>query len=208
MPTSNQLETLCAAGASTKQALHEWDQLIAVYNTPGRFYHTFSHALQVASHVENLGNPSVMFAAWFHDAVYNTTCTDNEERSAVLAFQAMKNLGFGTAAIDKTTCYILATAKHRVLDITPGTDVEVCKTFLDADLSILGSERSRYTEYSNAIRAEYSFVPERVYRAKRKEVLQAFLERKTLFFTTKGQQAFEAQARANLAAEINWLTEP
>ena len=96
---------------------------------------------------------------------------------------------------------ILATKFHQLPD-----NNLTSKILLDSDLSILAESNLTYTEYSLAIRAEYSWVSEAAYRVKRKEVLQKFLQRKRLYFTDWMFERYEDVARQNLRREIEALS--
>ena len=56
------------------------------------------------------------------------------------------------------------------------------------------------------MRAEYSHISDADFQSGRKAILEGFLERDRLFFTTAGQARFEVPARANLRREIDSLT--
>ena len=77
---------------------------------------------------------------------------------------------------------------------------------MDIDISILGSEESRYEVYCEKIRKEYKWVPGIIYRRKRKEILQRFLQRDRLYFTDFYYSRLEEKARMNIAKEIDRLT--
>jgi predicted metal-dependent HD superfamily phosphohydrolase len=74
------------------------------------------------------------------------------------------------------------------------------------DLAILGAPDELYRQYSEAIRAEYNWVPGPLYRFGRGKVLKRFAQRRTLFFTPAMAARFEAQARRNLDREIRELS--
>ena len=76
---------------------------------------------------------------------------------------------------------------------------------LDADLAILGAAASEYKAYSRAIRQEYSWVPDREYRWGRKQVLDRFLQRNRIYYTSELFLALEERARDNLQGEIRDL---
>ena len=52
------------------------------------------------------------------------------------------------------------------------------------------------------MREEYAFVPEPIFRAGRRRILQGFLERPVLYFSDWGRDRFEVAARANLTRSI------
>jgi predicted metal-dependent HD superfamily phosphohydrolase len=76
---------------------------------------------------------------------------------------------------------------------------------LDCDLSILGASDRDYEDYTHAIRLEYSFVEETVYRQKRSQILQNFLKRASIFQTPLFFQKFEIQARKNIQLELSTI---
>ena len=60
--------------------------------------------------------------------------------------------------------------------------------------------------FDRAIREEYCWVPGFLYRRKRAEVLQGFLDRPAIYVTPALQERFETQARANLERALGRLT--
>ena len=77
---------------------------------------------------------------------------------------------------------------------------------LDGDLANLGAGDETYLAYSEAIRREYSWVPDAAYREGRLKVLTSFLGRERLYYTGPVAERFEARARSNMANEIRTLT--
>lgn len=69
---------------------------------------------------------------------------------------------------------------------------------LDIDLSILGASPEAFDEYERQIRFEYRWVPEEVYREKRAEVLELFLDQTAIYRTTPFYEAREVSARENI----------
>jgi len=80
------------------------------------------------------------------------------------------------------------------------------KVFLDLDTSILGAPGEIYEEYSRAIRKEYSWVPDVLYREGRMRILNDFLGRERIYHTEEIKANYEAQARHNIAEEIKALS--
>ena len=79
---------------------------------------------------------------------------------------------------------------------SPGSPDE--QLLVDIDLSILGASESRFAEYERQIREEYSFVPEVVFRTKRRAILQSFITRPQIYRTQHFAGVLEQQARVNL----------
>jgi len=68
--------------------------------------------------------------------------------------------------------------------------------------SILGSPVERFERYDRDVRREYAFVPQPLYRRKRAEVLQRFLDRPRLYHGAAAVALLEDAARRNLAAAL------
>jgi predicted metal-dependent HD superfamily phosphohydrolase len=114
-------------------------QLVACYSETHRKYHTIQHLDECFVHLEHVREladhpEEIELALWFHDAIYDTSKKDNEQRSAD---------------------WVL----------------------VDIDLGILGAEVARFDEYEIQVREEYSWVPESLYRAARRKVLEEFVHR-------------------------------
>lgn len=183
------------------EADHLGRDLITRYGEPHRRYHTAAHLRAVLTQVDALaGNAAhpdlVRLAAWFHDAVYDPRRGDNEERSARLAERALPELGLAAEAVDTVARLVRLTRTH---DPAPG-DVDGA-VLCDADLAILASAPEAYAAYAAAVREEYSFVPDEVFRKGRAAVLRALLDLPAIFHITD----VEASARANIQAELTRL---
>ena len=76
------------------------------------------------------------------------------------------------------------------------------RLLVDVDLSILGASPERFAEYERQVREEYAWVPDNVFRDKRKAVLEGFLGRDAIFGTAFFMTMCEDQARENLRLSI------
>jgi predicted metal-dependent HD superfamily phosphohydrolase len=137
--------------------------LAARYSDPARSYHTLRHVAEILDTIDALSDQArdlaaLRFAAWFHDAVYDTHAQDNEERSAQLAEEVLRGLQVPEATVTTTRDVILLTRSHRA-----GPADRDGQILLDADLAILGAPPERYAAYRRAIRQEYGWVPEEQY---------------------------------------------
>ncbi|HEU4742998.1 MAG TPA: hypothetical protein VFS50_15495 [Meiothermus sp.] len=171
------------------------------YNEAHRAYHNQSHLETLFSLLDEYEipeRPAVELAVWFHDAVYDPTRTDNEERSALLAQIRLKELGLEGALGERVGELIRATKTHQAAD-------ETTAWLLDADLAVLGSEPEVYSAYARAIRLEYAWMPQELYREGRARILMSFLEHPHLYHTEPFRQRFEASARKNLTEELQRL---
>ncbi len=179
--------------------------LVTAYSTVGRFYHTLQHIDHILETMEDLKLVAIDFsviqlAAWFHDVIYDSKSQDNEEKSAEYAEVALTQLAIPWATIVRVKTLILSTKTHQ----SPPDDID-CQILLDADLAILGAAASEYKEYAMAIRQEYSWVPDGEYRWGRKQVLDKFLQRNRIYYTSELFLALEERARSNLQGEIRDL---
>jgi predicted metal-dependent HD superfamily phosphohydrolase len=188
-------------------ARQAFDQLADRYAEPWRHYHTLEHIASMIDELEKAASAvaipnmhPLLFAAYFHDIIYDPRAADNEERSADHADTALSLLGVPASTIAAVRAPILKTKRH----VTEPDDV-AGQLFLDADLAILGASASEYDRYAAQIRQEYAWVPEPAYRAGRRKVLEGFLARPQLFCTAPFRER-ESVARQNLACEIINLT--
>jgi predicted metal-dependent HD superfamily phosphohydrolase len=176
------------------------------YSGAERFYHNLQHLTQVLDLIDQLASfavdlPAVRLAAWFHDAVYDSRASDNEEKSAELAVGVLKDLSIPPATLTTVERLILCTKRHQA-----DPDDWDAHLLLDADLAILGAEVPEYQLYASAIRQEYSWVAEADYRIGRARVLRHFLQRPAIYFTKSMIESREVEARSNLQREILMLS--
>ncbi len=175
--------------------------LVDRYSSPTRHYHNFDHVKHMLTFADGLIESDELFVAiLYHDAIYDPTGKDNEEQSAELAATILQNLAFPQAFIDEVSALILCTKAHVPLPMDPLSSI-----MIDADLAILGESEANYRTYADAIRKEYAFVPDDKYRAGRTQVLRRFLERERIYLTDHLFESHEAQARRNIANEIDDL---
>lgn len=175
------------------------------YSEKSRSYHNLSHVKTLLDLLESLDHKAqdhnaIRFSIWFHDVVYNTKENDNEEESVRLASQMMRKLHVDIETMEAVSSLILATKDH-----SGSTISEDNKLFLDMDLAILGMREQIYNKYSRAIREEYFWVPELIYRRERSKILKSFIAREVIYFTDEMKKRFEEQARKNINGEINSL---
>jgi predicted metal-dependent HD superfamily phosphohydrolase len=190
------------------------DALLERWTEPQRRYHDKRHLERVLGTLRQLaaeegGETSpgpvdlAALAAWYHDAVYQPTRSDNEEQSAALARRQLAQLDVSAAIVGEVSRLVLLTKSHE-----PAQHDRAGALLCDADLAVLATPADVYDAYSAAIRAEYSHVPERDYRAGRGAVLTTLAARPHLFHTGHGRTAWEQAARANIARELQGLNAP
>lgn len=181
-----------------------YDELIMRYAETHRAYHTIEHIerclgeLGQAAHLAD--NPeAIEFALWFHDAAYDPKAENNEEQSAVLALETMRNASLPDTFRYSVIRLILAT-KH--LNIPADIDSQL---IVDIDLSILGQSAKKFDEYERRIRKEYVWVLIDAFAARRSAILRSFLARQNIYSTQFFRDKYEAQARRNIARSLEKL---
>ncbi len=184
--------------------VQEFEALAARFAEPHRRYHTAQHIGECLAHFDSARAlcerpQEVEFALWFHDAIYQPRAGDNEEKSAQWARRVMADSGLDAQAQDRVHALIMATC-HNALPESQDAGVLV-----DIDLSILGADAARFDEYENQVRAEYHWVPAFLFRRKRREILQGFLARPSIYSTMHFKNQLEKKARENLARALHKL---
>jgi predicted metal-dependent HD superfamily phosphohydrolase len=173
------------------------------YAESTRQYHTLQHlgeCLDLFESVMDLAThpAEIEMALWFHDAVYSTVSQDNEVRSSQWARLELCKAGVLPEKIDRIQSLIMATCHTSLPKM-----IDEC-LLIDIDLAILGSSAERFAEYEQQIRTEYKFVPEPIFNQKRKEILQGFLDRSTIYSTEHFQDKLELLARKNIRRSIKF----
>jgi predicted metal-dependent HD superfamily phosphohydrolase len=136
----------------------------------------------------------------YHDAIYDTRASDNEQRSAELALSVIDEYCVVDSLVgDRIESLILAT-RHSAM---PNSQDE--QLLVDIDLSILGASQQRFDEYEQQVRREYAWVEDAMFRRERGRILHQFLERPALYGTSFFRDRLEDRARANLQRSLAQL---
>jgi predicted metal-dependent HD superfamily phosphohydrolase len=168
----------------------------------GRHYHTLTHLDACLRELDGarqlaLRPAEVELALWFHDAIYRSWRSDNEQQSAALAVRVLR--AAPADSVDRIRQMVLATA-HREEGFAGDTALVV-----DIDLSILGQSPDVYAQFERAIRREYWWVSRAKYVAGRSAILQKFLQRAAIYQHDHFYEKYEKPARVNLAAAVEQL---
>jgi len=187
-------------------AIALWDCLEKHYSQPHRHYHTLFHLQHSFLELDNLNlsiedKQAISLAIWFHDIIYDTQASNNEEQSARLFREAAQQLQLPISLINQVNGYILQT---KYIDNLISTSL-LCDLFLDIDLSILGQDPVIYQEYTQQVRQEYSWVPQEIYNVKRAEILRRIMSWKSIYRSTHFGMKYEVQAKINLSTEVATL---
>jgi predicted metal-dependent HD superfamily phosphohydrolase len=181
-----------------------YHELVALYSKPHRHYHNLQHIADCLNEFDSARvlarQPlAVELAIWFHDAIYNTRASDNEEKSAELAKRRLSEAVGSNGLSDAVAALVMATKSH---DPSMHPDAPL---MVDIDLSILGQPAERFWRYEAQIRGEYDWVPEAIFAAKRTEILERFLARERIYSTKHFFDRYDQQARANLESSVQKL---
>ena len=174
------------------------------YREPHRHYHTHAHIADCLAQLDAMRDTcaqpdAIELALWFHDAIYDPYRSDNEQASAGWAVRFLRDNGAIATLQQRVQALILAT-RHDAVASDPDMAI-----LIDIDLSILGAAAETYERYRHAIRREYRWVPGPLFRRNRRAVLDSFRQRERIFLSDRLHASHEANARANIAAELEQL---
>jgi predicted metal-dependent HD superfamily phosphohydrolase len=185
-----------------------WRNIVIAYGSPAnplcghpRAYHNLGHIADCLreAQTQTLDAESgaiLHLALIYHDLVYDVNRKDNELASALIAVEDLIQLGVPTSATDQIFNAVVATA-HQNLVHEPLSQL-VC----DIDLSTLAVPQAAFQANSEAIRIEYQAIPDEVFYPGRKRIMEKFLEREKIYYTSSYQEQCEAKARENIRAHI------
>ena len=175
------------------------NELITRYNEAHRHYHNIFHINDMLNIAMGCGATNigvVNLIIWYHDAIYDPTRKDNEEKSAELAIEQLKNY-LSVDDVDYIASGVLLT-KHQFTSsvLTPDMSIVV-----DSDLYILSHDWC-YTAYARAIRKEYSHCSDAEYITGRKQFLEKMLRKNSYYgiFTKRN-----IKAKTNMTLELDYL---
>ena len=181
-----------------------WEEIVKNHTDKKRYYHTLVHLenllfqlSQVKTEINSWN--TILFTLFYHDVIYNSLKSNNEEKSAQFAIERMQLLSVPKEIIKRCENQILATKHHKVSE---DTDTNY---FTDADLAILGSNWETYEQYYKNVRKEYAVYPNLVYNSGRKKALKHFLTMDNIFKTEYFHQKLEKAARENIQREMDLL---
>ncbi|HJS85696.1 MAG TPA: hypothetical protein VJ779_09560 [Acetobacteraceae bacterium] len=194
-------------------------ELARCMRAPGRFYHRDEHLALLWRRHRTFGQGGafharpverlVASAIAFHDAVLDTTRTDNEAASAALWREMASAAGqLSPKEIDWVAGTIAATADHLAPWPADGLLERARLWVLDLDLTPLGESPAIFARDSQRLRAEHMHLDTACWNRKRLEFLAQFARAPRLFRTKVIADAFEAPARANLERELSGWTPP
>ncbi|EGC32959.1 hypothetical protein DICPUDRAFT_92502 [Dictyostelium purpureum] len=187
-----------------------WNIINTRYTEKQRYYHTLTHINELLKLEEQFSSKlkspeTVQWAIWFHDIVYDPTKHDNEDQSAQLFKEFSNDLKLSNELTTRVYNYIMATKNHTSVQTNGDSDLDY---FLDFDLSILGTDRETYDQYSTSIRNEYIHIPDHLFKEGRSKILQKFIDAgyQSLFRTNEFREIYGKNSIENLKFELNKLS--
>lgn len=174
-------------------------ELVSLYQGDRRFYHNGCHLLAMFNDLKKVEDcpPSVLWAVWFHDAIYSPGRKDNEALSAELAARSLVKMGLSEQLCQQVVYMIRCSQTHENPQACADTQL-----FLDADMAILASPPAVYSRYIQAIRQEYHHIPKFLFRRGRRAFLKELKAREAIYGSNAFFCWYEQAARANIDSEL------
>lgn len=196
-------------GAKGNNAWGAFLNLIEQYAERHRYYHDFSHIMQVLKEFEEVKhlckNPdAVEMDLWRHDIIYKPGETDNEKMSAMSTSKMLHDAGLPEPYIQEVDRLILLTKEHEIINVKTDNDGALSN---DIDLSIFGQPRPVFDLYDRNIWKEWvlgKVVSDDEFTKGRAEFLEGFLKRR-IYSTPYFHAKYEKMAKANLRRSLKQL---
>ncbi len=196
-----------------------YKNLTVCYQEPHRHYHTLTHLKSCFYHLDAYASSElceldksslleVELALWFHDVIYQPRSLTNEKDSAAKLSDFLNyNASQETQSLRLIELVLVtqhpSIAQNKQQGILLDIDLSI---LLDIDLSILGADSACYDEFELAIKQEYKWVPDELYKEKRSCLLNSLLRHKHVFQSEYFTVHLEHQAQCNIKRTINKLS--
>ena len=154
---------------------------------------------------------AVVLFVFFHDIVYDPTCTDNETQSFKLYQNKFAMKRGGEMRIPSRAHWIVKHAIDRSSrydeEISEDTHVSYATHLChDLDLEVLSWRDGAYSTYIKSIRKEYSHVEDELFLKGRQNFLMAMFGKANIYETRLPFfMDAEKQARSNIALELQCI---
>jgi len=187
-------------GAASDVAASLAEGLASRYQEPGRHYHHLGHIASSLAELDlqQTSDKLLEGAIWFHDVIYDPKGHDNEDAS--IRWFREQTAGWIAEDTREAVCRLIEATDFR----KPRRDEPSEALMVDIDLAILSSPPEVYLAYTQAIRLEYSHVPEVAFCAGRAKVMEHFLSQP--IYRTESFLMREEAARENIRRELERLT--
>ena len=197
--------------AKIKTVTDEYERILAIYNGPDRYYHSLNHIKfcidklyeifqRPLSHINGIDRFAIIYSVIYHDLIYNSRSSDNEEQSANEAIKSLCAIShkheYYYSMKDNIRGLIMAT-KHT------GPPIGMWqKVICDIDLAGLGQPFEEFDRDTQLIRKEWLWANDMDFATHRAKILQGFLDKDYIYYTLPFREKYELQARENLTRSI------
>lgn len=209
--TNREVATVLQASGLLDVVLAETLMLVkGLYSDESRHYHDFDHVTEVlswlnraledipAKDLQPFTAVELRLAALFHDVVYTSEGSPNNELRSCELFDHMMGAQVPAESADHVCRLIMFTAEHGKLE---ASQVPLAgQLMLDADIASLGQPRWEIFLYNNQNvidELKLKYTVEQI-AVGRKAFLGGLLAKKTIFLSDWFRVRFEDQARRNL----------
>ena len=178
-----------------------WREIESRHSEPQRHFYSLD---QLAFRLDLLATTDhdtahLRLALYYHHITYDSCCDNNEMNSARLATDQLNSIGVK----DKDTAVIYDLI--RLTDPLPSPRIPLDELFLDLHRAWMGAAPDQFQKFADALRKEFSWLPDGKYLRQRMNEVIPLLDRKPIFATKEFHDQFEEQARQNLNDEITRL---
>lgn len=172
-------------------------EIIIAYAQPHRVYHTMEHVLYMLNaYGQIIGDERAdwrhVLAIIYHDVVYDSKRTDNEEKSV----EFFESHFPWTAGVNKEIGQAILDTK-KFLTYDPENIDDFSKPVLDCDLSALAAPYTIFYDNQFKIGQEYGIFGDAV-RENSTAFMKKVLERKYIYYKPKARELWEKRARFNM----------
>ncbi len=188
---------------SQDNSTHVFQAVLDCYREDHRHYHNdihIDHCLGMLEEVRlGLNNPdAVELAIWFHDVIYDSGATDNEQRSADWFMH--KSGQYLNDSVRQNVHDLIMSTMH---DNSPETDDE--RILVDIDLSSFGLSWERFQTDGDNVRKEQLHLTDNEFYRKQIKFQESLLQRAQFYFSDYFHRHYEAKARKNLSKHLDRL---
>ncbi|XP_059471272.1 uncharacterized protein LOC132194166 [Neocloeon triangulifer] len=182
-----------------------WEKVIQAYQEPCRHYHNVAFLDRKFKLLDELGTASdmnaVILAIIFQYYEYDPQ--DRASTNNLAHFQEFASTNDLPQGL-RSKVEALLTGNEDDLEKNANGENDV-QLLQDLDMSFLGLVSDAFLDIIKLERKEYDFMSDEAYNAMRRKALQTFLLIPNIFLTNVCRDRFEAQARANIEAEVQSL---
>ena len=183
---------------------------LQVYGNSGRLFHTWCYLVDLFTLLDSYraffsDRPAVILAILFHNVVYNTKSSTNQEDSA-LVFKTYadicRNDQLNLVIKEKVAFYVMSIKDYQ-MNNNLDKDLILLK---DMCVAVFGWPRERYKRYLSHIRIEHSHLSDDQYRSYRLKELYLMRDSNRKIYSSAEFKENEESAKQNINWEIKELS--